>query len=531
MENIFFERYGLHHELLNSIINISSAEIDKDYREEYIKYHINFISLKEDILIIINQFNKYTEIKKDLDIKKFEDIKLQLKYYIILANTFTILYAHIVKYEYQYEIGFIPNHIFKKKHVQKTRQLKKKKKKWRKYRQEEPDIENQVETHLETHLESQAEECDKLVPPESPGADLTKKIELHEITTLEDSKESIDDILNAVSNPSNETDSLEDTNSISSEEDPLNWNSVEIDNFKKKYFNKNYFINDALFEDRCGLKFMDTFWDKETSVHLNNKSNEKRIYLAECYTDLLAQKSFIYTLLNIDNDPIFYELAVEKRKKEIDEKFKLNEIKLDRKIKLVDKKYKTFKKKYNRLSILIIILSTSLTIMESVKGEFSEHFPTNSVMDIIFRATPITAGGLITFIGAILKFSKYQEKMEEINNISEKSIGATSKLKTLREKLYFANESQVDEIINEYQNNIYDEYNICNQEIKKYVKGNDYDKYLRDIYITDYKIYCLEHDKQSLFATYRPNVSTSLNNPVYTSWKDKLYDWLPAKPI
>ena len=523
MENVFFERYGLHHELLNSIINISSAEIDKDYREEYIKYHINFISLKEDILVIINQFHKYTEIKKELDIKKFEDIKLQLKYYIIIANTFIILYAQIIKHEYRYEIGFIPNHIFKKRHIKKERIKKKKKKKWGKNKlllEKKPDIENQNE-----------DVCDTPTSPEKSPVLSPKNIELKEIENLADSKESIDDIMNAASNPSNETDSLDDTNSIISDDDPLSWDKIEIDNFKKKYCNRNYFINDLLFEDCCGSKFMETFWDKETSLELTDKSNEKRIYLSECYTDLLAQKSFIYTLLNIENDPIFYELAVEKRKKDIDEKFKINEIKLDRKIKLADRKYKTFKKKYNRLSISIIVLSTTLTIMESVKGEFSEHFPTNSIMDIIFRATPITVGGLITFVGAILKFSKYQEKMEEINNISEKSVGATSKLKTLREKLYFAGEKEVDEIIKEYQTNIYDEYNLCNQEIKKYVKGNDYDKYLRGIYKTDYKIYCLEHDKQSLFATYHPNVSTELNNPVYTSWKDTLYDWLPAKPI
>ena len=521
MENVFFEQYGLHHELLNSIINISTTEIDKDYREEYIKYHINFISLKEDILVIINQFHKYTEIKKELDIKKFEDIKLQLKYYIILANTFIILYAQIIKNEYQYEIGFIPNHIFKKRHIKITRIKKKKKKKWGKHKIS--DIENQNEIEFDTPPAPP----DKLPEP-SPNNIELKEIE---IENLADSKESIDDIMNAVSNPSNETDSLDDTNSIVSDDDPLSWNKIEIDNFKKKYGIKNYFRNDCLFEDCCGSKFMDTFWDKETALELTDKSNEKRIYLSECYTDLLAQKSFIYTLLNIENDPIFYELAVEKRKKDIDAKFKLNEIKLDRKIKLADKKYKNFKKKYNRLSISIIVLSTTLTIMESVKGEFKEHFPVDSIMDIIFRATPITIGGLITFVGAILKFSKYQEKMEEINNISEKSVVATSKLKTLREKLYFAGEKEVNEIIKEYQTNIYDEYNICNQEIKKYVKGNDYDKYLRDIYKTDYKIYCLEHDKQSLFSTYRPNVSTELNNPVYTSWKDKLYDWLPAKPI
>jgi len=518
MENVFFERYGLHHELLNSLINISTTEIDKDYREEYIKYHINFISLKEDILVIINQFHKYTEIKKELDIKKFEDIKVQLKYYVILANTFIVLYAQIVKNEYQYEIGFIPNHIFKKRHVKIARIKKKKKKKWTIHKS---DIENQLDIECDTPAES---------PDKSPVL-ASNNIELHEIENLTDSKESIDDIMNAASNPSNETDSLDDTNSIISDDDPLSWNKIEIDNFKKKYGTKNYFRNDCLFEDCCGSKFMETFWDKETALELTDKSNEKRIYLSECFTDLLAQKSYIYTLLNIENDPIFYELAVEKRKKDIDEKFKLNEIKLDRKIKLADKKYKNFKKKYNRLSISIIVLSTTLTIMESVKGEFKEHFPEDSIMDIIFRATPITIGGLITFVGAILKFSKYQEKMEEINNISEKSVAATSKLKTLREKLYFADENDINEIIKEYQSNIYDEYNLCNQEIKKYVKGNDYDKYLRDIYKTDYKIYCLEHDKQSLFATYRPNVSTELNNPVYTSWKDKLQDWLPANPI
>ena len=258
MENVFFEQYGLHHELLNSIINISTTEIDKDYREEYIKYHINFISLKEDILVIINQFHKYTEIKKELDIKKFEDIKLQLKYYIILANTFIILYAQIIKNEYQYEIGFIPNHIFKKRHIKITRIKKKKKKKWGKHKI--PDIENQNEIEFDTPPAPP----DKLPEP-SPNNIELKEIE---IENLADSKESIDDIMNAVSNPSNETDSLNDTNSIISDDDPLSWNKIEIDNFKKKYGIKNYFRNDCLFEDCCGSKFMDTFWDKETALEL-----------------------------------------------------------------------------------------------------------------------------------------------------------------------------------------------------------------------------------------------------------------------
>ena len=547
MEKVFFEKYGLHDNLMENILNVICSELNKDFKDEYIQYHKNILSIKEDIIIIINQFNKYSQLKKDLDIKKFSDIKIQIKYYIILINTFLILYALIVKNEYSYEIGFIPNHIFKKNfnkdNCKKCSRVKKNFFSRRQSQLEDTsmnfsmDSENNPKENISTSTTSLNTQTKILKTTSQPNIYLIKSSESEELDEINSSKseflplqhiESNDNVSNDnVSNDKSPNDTFSSSqydyfNESDSDCDPLSWKNIEIDNFKKLYEKKNYFNKDKLFNKKIDID--NFFWDKETE-NILELSDEKRIYLSECYTDIMSQKTYIWQLMDIDNDPIFKEFQIITKKNEIDNKFKMNEIKLGRKIKLADKKYKSFKKKYDILSISIIVLSTSLTILESIKLEFDEHFPSNGPMDIILRSTPISIGGLITFIGAFIKFSKYQEQMEEINIVSQKSITAISKLKTLREKLYFAEEKDIEEIIKEYQTNIYDEYNLCNQEIKKYVKSSDYDRYLRDIYITDYKIYCLEHDKQSLFETYRPNVVQSLNNPVYTNWWSNIKDF------
>lgn len=578
--SILLEKYGLHNDLITNILNIGCTDLNKDYREEYIQYNKNIHGIKESVIVIINQFNKYYLIKKEFNVKKFEDIKTQIKYYIILINTFIILYALIIKNEYSYEIGSIPQHILKKDFNKKNCFKCEKKKKTtffrRKSTYESPKLqrttsfEEQIKTPenmkessststttLNKHVhefsidfENEKEMNKKLnninnsqnVQQVSNEYQDNDTIEVQEIDLDINNQQRIDNESNKNEEsetqlPSPDLERIEQSNTIpgspycttnscenssESDSDILQWKENEIEIFKKRFGKKNYFNNDEIFSKKHDL---DDFFLTEDTDNIIDSFEEKRIYLSECYTDILDQKKYIWQLMDIDNDPIFKEVQIETTKTNIDERFKLNEIKLVRKIKLADKKYKFIKRKYDILNISIIVLSTSLTILESIKLEFEEHFPTNGAMDIILRATPISIGGLITFIGAFLKFSKYQEQMEEINIVSQKSITATSKIKTLREKLYFAKDKEIEEIIKEYQTNIYDEFNLCNQELKKYVKSSDYDKYLRDIYKTDYKIFCLEHDKQSLFHAYKSNVSYSLDNPTYTNWRTKIKDF------
>ena len=59
----------------------------------------------------------------------------------------------------------------------------------------------------------------------------------------------------------------------------------------------------------------------------------------------------------------------------------------------------------------------------------------------------------------IIKFNKYEEKIEEITRSNEKCIVTMAKLKAITEELYFCKENDNFQVVsNKYINNVYKEY-------------------------------------------------------------------------
>ena len=203
---------------------------------------------------------------------------------------------------------------------------------------------------------------------------------------------------------------------------------------------------------------------------INELSNENK----EIYTHFTEKnKDIIY---NKRNDKMKMNLKYERDFKEHLQK-KLN--KLDNRLNILQMKYSTYKIWYDRFNILIIIISSLLSIIEAFRNELLYLFDNgqNGTLKVVFNMVPLSISGSITCLAAIIKFKKYQEKMENMQFTREKVITAISKIKTVQESLWFSNDTDFEEIKMKYLEDVYNVYNESNSELERHIKFNDYHKF------------------------------------------------------
>lgn len=176
-------------------------------------------------------------------------------------------------------------------------------------------------------------------------------------------------------------------------------------------------------------------------------------------------------------------------------------------IRLIELKNDKYKKCYNCFNIGIILISTTLTMIESCKAVVLNECDEEQItINNYFQLSPIFLSSIITCSASILKFKKYQEKMENIVKLIEKGNTIIGYLKKIREELIFCNNfNDYEKIEDKYKTDIHDSYIIILQDIEKILKDNDYDKYLEYIHNTDYKIHILEQNKKIFFKNFSPD--------------------------
>ena len=107
------------------------------------------------------------------------------------------------------------------------------------------------------------------------------------------------------------------------------------------------------------------------------------------------------------------------------------------------------------MNITIIIISTVLSVFESFRLEVDDLIPENNHgLRLFFNMTPIAISSTITCSAAIIKFKKYQEKMENMQFTREKVILSISKIKHIQELIRFCNEDKLDEVKKKYLDDI-----------------------------------------------------------------------------
>ena len=191
-----------------------------------------------------------------------------------------------------------------------------------------------------------------------------------------------------------------------------------------------------------------------------------------------------------------FELKKGKFNKDIENKI----LEMDQKIRIVDKKNSSYKKCFDCVNICIILLSSALGLIEAFKTEFDEQLGT--MVRKHLKLSPIILSGIITCSASILKFKKFQEKIEHMAKVKEKALYCTTRLKKINEdSLYTDDIDSLNKIIEIYNKDIYDQYSISQQELTQCIQNKD-SKYLIPIFNTDAKIHMLNNKRVFFFSNY-----------------------------
>jgi len=181
--------------------------------------------------------------------------------------------------------------------------------------------------------------------------------------------------------------------------------------------------------------------------------------------------------------------------------------------KILELKYNRYKNCHNFWSISTILLSAVLTLVESSKLIFLNNENKDVVLHDFFDLSPIFISTVITCSTSILKFKKYQDKMELLNNIIEKCISMIAKLKNKKELLLLQNncfnKELLESLITSYNEGILPEYCIIYQESQKYIKNTDYDKYSRLLNYSELYKYVVEKERLLFYDKYKPTIDVN----------------------
>jgi len=143
---------------------------------------------------------------------------------------------------------------------------------------------------------------------------------------------------------------------------------------------------------------------------------------------------------------------------------------------ITEMKQEHYKKWFDIFNILILFLSAVLTIIEAIKNDVDVERSEEPIKQF-FKITPLFISTLIGFITAIIKFKKYQEKLENNTKAIEKSVFTTFRMKKLQEDLHFADDETFVKIREIYKEEIFPLYNQAQEELESNLQFTDIVKY------------------------------------------------------
>jgi len=150
--------------------------------------------------------------------------------------------------------------------------------------------------------------------------------------------------------------------------------------------------------------------------------------------------------------------------------------KLGDRLKILQIKYQSYKSWYDKLNVMIIVISSLLSIFEAFRNEMKDIIEGDKISELFFSMIPIGISSFITCSAAIIKFKKYQEKMENMLFTREKVILSISKMKHIQELTKFRNEENLYKIKKKYIDDIYGFYNESTSELERHIKYSDHFK-------------------------------------------------------
>lgn len=211
--------------------------------------------------------------------------------------------------------------------------------------------------------------------------------------------------------------------------------------------------------------------DNEMDEKINNEIDEK----IDNETDKISEKEEDeekdhednYDVLNISHQVYSYHKKI--LYKELNKK----QEKLSIKIEILRFKYAEYKKWSDFFNLMIIILSSTITLLQSVNAEMK-------INTYFFTLSPIFISTLIAMLAAVIRFKKWGDKMETISKCISNSILTLSDIKSLKNDIQIATSKEdMDEISDKYKNDVKNSINQTETDIITNLKFIDFVKHMQ----------------------------------------------------
>ena len=174
-----------------------------------------------------------------------------------------------------------------------------------------------------------------------------------------------------------------------------------------------------------------------------------------------------YDILNISHQVYSYH------KKILYKELNGKQEKLSIKIEILRFKYAEYKKWSDFFNLMIIILSSTITLLQSVNAEMK-------INTYFFSLSPIFISTLIAMLASVTRFKKWGDKMEIISKCISNSILTLSDIKSLKNDIKIAtSKDDMDEISDKYKNDVKNSINQTETDIITNLKFIDFVKHMQ----------------------------------------------------
>ena len=152
--------------------------------------------------------------------------------------------------------------------------------------------------------------------------------------------------------------------------------------------------------------------------------------MEETYENNYDDIQNIFDNLSVKSDNNEQGFLIDKR--EFNDHIQCKISKLEKRMRYVNYKFEDLKYNFKKYSIMIIYFATLLTLTEALLNSIT--FDISDTASSLVSFIPLLLSSLITLIASIIKFNKYEEKIENITRSTEKCIATVAKMKGVKEK-------------------------------------------------------------------------------------------------
>lgn len=240
-------------------------------------------------------------------------------------------------------------------------------------------------------------------------------------------------------------------------------------------------VNENIFDSDINIEFGDNDNIKLENINIDIKKKK----CCDGLDGLAVNSEDEIELSNEDFSQIKKILNndINNKKKTFENHIQIKLCKINKRLRYANHKYNDVRSQFNSFSITIIVLSFILTLLEAFKNTIDCEDLKPEIVKNTINFLPLILSTMVSFFTALIKFNKYEDKIESLVKANEKGIYTISEMKQIRESLYFCGEDIecIKNLMIEFEKTVYPKYLSNNCDIEKELNDHDYIKYIQEV--------------------------------------------------